>query len=43
MYYSLKNDAKKSPKNHHLGAIGQLCQAVSLQLRHISTIRKKTC
>jgi len=32
---------KKSPKNHHLGTITQLCRAISLQLRHVSTIRKK--
>jgi len=28
-------------KNRHLGTIAQLCQAISLQLRHVSTIRKK--
>jgi len=27
-------------KNHHLRTIAQLCRAVSLQLRHVSTIRK---
>ena len=32
-----KNDAK----NRHLGTIAQLCQAVSSQLRQISTIGKK--
>jgi len=32
---------KKSPKNLH--TIEQLCRAISLQLRHLSTIRKKTC
>jgi len=32
-----KNDAK----NRHLGTIPQLCRAISLQLRHVSTIRKK--
>jgi len=31
---------KKSPKIRHLGTITQLSQTVSLQLRHISTIRK---
>jgi len=31
-----KNDAK----NRHLGSIAQFCWAVSLQLRHISTIGK---
>jgi len=29
-------------KNRHFGTISQICQAVSLQLRHVSTIRK-TC
>jgi len=28
-------------KNRHFGTIGQLCRAVSLQLRHVSTIGKK--
>jgi len=28
-------------KNHHLGTITQLCRAISLQLRHVSIIRKK--
>ena len=32
---------KKSPKIRHLGTITQLCQAVSSQLRHVLTIRKK--
>jgi len=32
-----KNDAK----NRHLRTITQLCQAISPQLRHVSTIRKK--
>jgi len=32
-----KNDAK----NCHLGTIAQLCRAISLQLRHVSTIRTK--
>ena len=31
---------KKSPKIRHLGTIAQLSRAVSLQLRHISTIGK---
>ena len=31
---------KKSPKNRHLGTIAQICRAVSLQLRHVSTIGK---
>jgi len=34
---------KKVAINRHLGTIAQLCRAISLQLRHISTIRKKTC
>jgi len=33
---------KKSPKIGHLGTIVQLCRAISSQLRHISTIGKKT-
>ena len=32
---------KKVTKNRHLGAIAQLCLAISLQLRHVSTIGKK--
>ena len=31
---------KKVAKNRHLGTIAQLCQAISLQLRHVSTIGK---
>ena len=31
---------KKSPKIHHLGTVTQLCQAISSQLRHLSTIGK---
>jgi len=34
-------DAKKLPKNNHLSTIVQLCWAISLQLRHVSTIGKK--
>ena len=30
-------------KNRHLGTITQLCRAISSQLRHVSTIGKKTC
>jgi len=30
------------PKNRHLGTIAQLSLAISSQLRHISTIEKKT-
>jgi len=33
-------DAKKSPKNCHIGTIAQICRAVSSQRRHVSTIRK---
>jgi len=32
---------KKSPKICHLGTITQLCRAVSLQIKHVSTIAKK--
>jgi len=31
----------QDPKNRHLGSIAQLCQAISSQLRHMSTIGKK--
>jgi len=31
---------QKVPKNRHLGTIAQLCQAISWQLRHVSTIGK---
>jgi len=34
---------KTSPKISHLGTIAQLCWAISSQVRHVSTIRKKTC
>jgi len=30
-------------KNRHLGTITQVCPAISLQIRHVSTIGKKTC
>jgi len=33
-------DAKMTQKSRHLGTIAQLCWAVSLQVRHVSTIRK---
>jgi len=33
----------KSPKNRHLGTIGQLCPAISSQLMNVSTIGKKSC
>ena len=32
-----------SKKNRHLGTIAQLRRAISSQLRHVSTIGKKTC
>jgi len=32
---------KKASKNRHLGTIAQVCWAMSLQLRHVSTIGKK--
>jgi len=38
-----KAGPKKSPKIGHLGTIAQLYRAKSLQLKHISTIGKKTC
>jgi len=31
---------KKVAKNRHLGTIAQLCRAISLQLRHVSTFGK---
>jgi len=34
-------DPKKSPKICHLGTVVQLCQAISSQVRHISTVGKK--
>jgi len=34
-------DAKMTQKNRHLGTIAQVCRAVSLQLRHVSTIGKR--
>jgi len=33
---------KKVAKNRHLGTIAQLRRAISSQLRHVSTIGKKT-
>jgi len=32
---------KKVAKNRYLGTIAQLCRAISLQIRHVSTIGKK--
>jgi len=40
---SLKTQDAKSRQNRHLGTIAQLCRAISSQLRHVSTIGKKTC
>jgi len=34
---------KKVAKNRRLGTIAVLCRAISSQLRHVSTIGKKTC
>jgi len=34
-------ERKKVAKNRHLGTITQLCQAISLQMMHTSTIGKK--
>jgi len=31
---------KKSQQNRHLGTIAHICRAISLQLRHVSTIGK---
>ena len=36
-----ENAGPKVAKNRHLGTIAQLCWAISSQLRHVSTIRKK--
>jgi len=41
---SLKiQDPKEVAKTRHLGTIAQLCRAISSQMRHVSTIGKKTC
>ena len=37
----MKKRRKNDAKNRHLGIITQLCRAISSQLRHVSTIRKK--
>jgi len=34
-------DPKKSPEIRHLATITQLCRTISLQLRHVLTVRKK--
>jgi len=36
-----ENTGHKKSQIHHLGTIAQLCRAVTLQLRHVSTIGKK--
>jgi len=36
-----KSGRKNYAKNHHLRTIVQLCRAISSQVRHVSTIRKK--
>jgi len=41
MRLAQNTECKKVAKNCHLGTIAQLCQDISSQLRHISTIRKK--
>jgi len=41
MWLAENTGCKNDAKNHHLGTIPQLCRAISLQLRHISTIGKK--
>jgi len=35
------DEKKQDAKNRHLGTIAQLFQAISSQLRHVSTIGKK--
>ena len=40
---SANTGRKKVAKNRHLGTIAQLRLAISSQLRHLSTIGKKTC
>ena len=43
MWLAENTGCKKVAKNRHLGTIAQLCRAISLQLRYVSTIGKKTC
>ena len=40
MWLAVNAGPKKVAKNRHLGTIGQLCRAISSQLRHVSTIGK---
>jgi len=42
MWLAKNTGRKKDAKNRHLGTIPQLRQAISLQLRHILTIGKKS-
>ena len=42
LHVALENTGrKKSPKIRHLRTIAQVCRAISSQLRHVSTIRRK--
>jgi len=41
MWLAQNTGRKKPPKIRHLGTITQLCRAVSSQIRHTPTIRKK--
>jgi len=41
MWLAQNTGSKKVDKNRHLDTIAQLCRAISSQLRHILTIRKK--
>jgi len=41
MWLAENTGHKKSPKIPTLGTIAQVCWAISSQLRHVSTIRKK--
>jgi len=43
MWLAENTGRKKVTKNRHLGTIAWLCRAISSQLRHVSTIGKKTC
>jgi len=40
MWFAGNAGPKKSPKIRHLGTIARLCQAISSQLRRVSTIEK---
>ena len=41
--YRTQKWRENSPSAHHLHTIAQLCRDISSQLRHVSTIGKKTC